>query len=61
MVAATICEDLQKTDVEEARIKGSELVLKHFLIGLHSLRKYPKEEEREAMLDYSLYWGQDIA
>ena len=55
MVAATIYEGLQKTDVEEAWIKGSELVVKHFPIGLHSLRTYPKEEEREAMFDYSLH------
>lgn len=36
---------LQTTNIADAKIKGGELDLKHFLMGLYYLRKYPTEED----------------
>jgi DDE superfamily endonuclease len=57
-VCCTIYEDLQITAVEEARINnGSDTTLKWFLIALHFLRRYPTEDEREALFDVSKPYG----
>ena len=58
--ACIIYEDMQITDVAEAKIEGNELSLKHFLMGLYYLRKYPKEIEIEQKFDYSMYHGREV-
>ena len=55
--ACIIYEDMQITDIADAHIAGNELSLKHFLMGLYYLRKYPKEIEIEQKFDYSMYHG----
>jgi DDE superfamily endonuclease len=46
-LCASIWEDLQRTKVEEARIDSDHLNPKHFLMALHTLKKYPTDDERE--------------
>ena len=53
--ACAICEDMQLTTIADARIKGSELNLKWFLLGLYYIRKYPKASDLESKFDYSKY------
>ena len=56
-VCATIWEDLQATAVEAARVEAKDLSVKHFLMALHHLKRYPTQIEREAIFDISLGWG----
>ena len=58
--ACTIYEDLQTTDIETAKIKGSPLELKYFLLGLYFLAHYPKESQMEPLFDYSRKWARDL-
>ena len=58
-VYAEVWEDLQKTDVVEARVPPQDRNVKHFLMAMHHLKRYPTELEREAMLDISRMWGRD--
>jgi hypothetical protein len=51
--ACDVYEDMQKTDVQAARVEGCELNLKFFLITLYFLRKYPDGNTLEAVFDYS--------
>lgn len=39
----------------------SEIRLKYFFMGLHTLRKYPTEIEREAIFDISIRHGRDMS
>jgi prolyl oligopeptidase PreP (S9A serine peptidase family) len=57
-VCCTIYENLQRTAVIQARIEnGSDTTLKWFLMALHFLRRYPTEDEREAIFDVSKPYG----
>ena len=58
-VYAEVWEDLQKTDVVEARVPPQDRNAKHFLMAMHHLKRYPTELEREAMFDISRMWGRD--
>ena len=53
-VCCEVWKDLQTTSIEEARISPSVIRLKYFFMGLHTLRKYPTEIEREAIFDISI-------
>jgi hypothetical protein len=55
--AAWIYSDMQSTEIEEARLRGSESDLKFFFMALHYLRKYPTEEDIVAIFDYCAYWA----
>ena len=57
--AVWIYEDLQRTTIADAKITGSKLELKYFLMGLHFLKKYPTEEDMTARFDYSNYWSRE--
>jgi hypothetical protein len=54
--AAWIYSDMQSTEIEEARLRGSESDLKCFM-ALHYLCKYPTEEDIVAIFDYCAYWA----
>jgi hypothetical protein len=58
-VYAEIWEDLQRTDVVEARVPVQDRNLKYFLMAMHHLKRYPTELERETMFDISRMWGRD--
>ena len=45
-LCATLWEDLQQTTVQNARIDDPHLNPKHFLMALHTLKKYPTDKER---------------
>ena len=54
VTACTLYEDLQKTSVDASRIDNpDDTSLKHFLISLYFLRKYPTEDEMESTLDFA--------
>lgn len=53
-VAATIYEDMQRTNIDEARIEGSPETLVVFLKACYFLRKYPKESQQESILSESI-------
>jgi hypothetical protein len=57
-VCASICEDLQTTNVKEARVPVKHLHFEYFLMAMHHLKRYPTEVEREGIFDISLKWGQ---
>ena len=46
VVYAQIFEDLQTTDIDEAKVEGKKLNLTYFLAGLHWLKRYPTEKTR---------------
>ena len=56
VTAVWIYTDLQTTTIADAKIKGGDLDLKYFLMGLFYLRKYPSEEDLSADFDYSKFW-----
>ena len=58
-VVVLIFEDLQLTDIDEARLDPKDVNLKFFLMALHFLKCYPTENEREAMFDISPKWGRE--
>ena len=58
-VLAQIWEDLQITDVEEARLLPVDAKLDKFLMAFHMLRKYPTELEREPIFDIDPQQGRD--
>ena len=60
-VVAQIWEDLQLTDIADAKITGKEVNLEYFLMSLQTLKCYPKEWEREAMFDISHSYGREWA
>jgi hypothetical protein len=55
--AAWIYSDMQSTEIEEARLQGSESDLKCFFMALHYLRKYPTKEDIVAIFDYCAFWA----
>jgi hypothetical protein len=59
VTAAWVYEDLQVTNIEEAKVKGNQSDLKGFLMALHYLRKYPTEEDMVARFDYCAYWARE--
>jgi DDE superfamily endonuclease len=59
VVCCQIYEDMQCTDIEQARIAGGEIDLKWFLMAMHYLRKYPKEDEWESTFDVGIRWTRD--
>ena len=55
VTACTVYEDLQKTTIDASRISNPDATtLKHFLMSLYYLRKYPTEDEMESTLDFSI-------
>jgi hypothetical protein len=58
-ICASIWEDLQTTQVEEARVPKERLNVQHFLMAMHHLKRYPTEVEREALFDISFKWGRE--
>ena len=62
-IYAAIWEDLQTTNVEEARVGPQDFVrdaiknVRYFLMAMHHLKRYPTELEREAMFDISAVTG----
>jgi hypothetical protein len=49
-----VYEDLQKTEIVEARIDNPNTkTLTFFLAAVYMLKKYPKEDDLESLLDYS--------
>jgi hypothetical protein len=58
-VLAQLLEDLQTPEVEEAQVPLEKLNIKHFLMAMHHLKKYPTEIEQEAMFNISHMWGRD--
>jgi hypothetical protein len=52
-------EDLQTAEVGEAQVPPEKLNIKHFLMAMHHLKRYPTEIKREAMFDISHMWGRD--
>ena len=54
-----IWEDLQTTEVEEARIPAEHLKVEYFLMAMHHLKRYPTEIKREGMFDILSKWGRD--
>jgi hypothetical protein len=58
-VIADIWEDLQTTEIEDARVPPESLNLQYFLMANHFLKRYPTEVEREAQFDISPKWGRD--
>jgi hypothetical protein len=57
IIYAEIWEDLQTTEVEEARVPTKDLNIHFFLMAMHHLNCYPTEVERETMSDISHKWG----
>jgi hypothetical protein len=57
----TVCafswQDLQETELKTAWVPPSKRNLKHFLMVLHHLKRYPTEIEGEAIFDISLAYG----
>lgn len=60
LVLSLIYAELQTTPIAEARIPVENLNLKHFLIAMHALKRYPTEEERQAIFDVSPHFGRDV-
>ncbi len=60
LLLSIIYADLQKTSIADARIAGEKLNLRYFLIAMHALKRYPTEEERQAIFDISPHHGRDI-
>ena len=46
VVYSEMANDLQKTDVAEAKVDN--FVLRNFLMGVHFLKKYPRNRDQEA-------------
>lgn len=46
-------------EVEEAGVSTEELSIKHFLIAMHHLKRYPTEIICKAMFNISHNWGHD--
>jgi hypothetical protein len=59
LVCVIIWEDLQSTEVDEARVPIEDRKIKYFLMSMHHLKRYPTELEREGMFDISAMWGRD--
>ena len=59
-VLSKIYADLQSTPIADARVTGRALNLRHFLIAMHTLKRYPTEEERQAIFDISPHHGRDV-
>lgn len=45
-LVATLWEDLQLTNIEAAKLEENRLMPKHFLMALHTLKRYPTDNER---------------
>lgn len=58
--ACVVFEDMMTTHIPEAKVEGSNLELRDFLIALHFLRKYPKEDDYERIFDMSKGWVRGI-
>jgi hypothetical protein len=58
-VCCVIYNDLQLTDIEAAKLTGSESNLTWFLKSMYFLRKYPKESQLVSILQLSIRWGRD--
>jgi hypothetical protein len=48
-----VYEDLQRTQIADAKVSGKELQVRFFLMALHTLKVYPTEAQREATFHYS--------
>lgn len=46
LLCASLWEDLQTTDIAAARLDDEHLNPKHFLMALHTLKKYPTDNKR---------------
>jgi hypothetical protein len=60
-VIAKIWEDLQTTQVAEARVLAEDLHMNLFLMAMHHLKRYPTELEREPIFDIDCTKGRDWA
>ncbi len=58
-ICASIWEDLQTTEVEDAQVSVEDLNVRYFLMAMHHLKRYVTESEREAIFDISPKWGRD--
>ena len=59
VVLAQIFEDLQRTDIPEARVPPEDARLDRFLMAMHHLKRYPTELEREPIFDIDPCQGRD--
>jgi hypothetical protein len=46
-------EDLQRTQIVDAKVSGKDLQVRFFLMALHTLKVYPTEAQCEATFLYS--------
>ena len=58
-VCICIWEDLQTATINEAWVPPTKRNIKHFLMTLHFLKRYPTEIEREAIFDISPQYGRE--
>ena len=58
-VSCVIYNDLQLTDVEDAKLEGNDDNLDMFLKALYFLRKYPKESQMASILQLSARHDRD--
>ena len=58
-VCTLIWEDLQTTEILEARVEKKDINIEHFLMAMHFLKTYPKEYEREVAFDVSEKYGRE--
>jgi hypothetical protein len=59
-LCASIWEDLQCTKVAEAKLDENHLNPKHFLMALHTLKRYPTDNEREGPWDINRDVGRTL-
>jgi hypothetical protein len=52
VTAGIIYEDLQKTNIKDASIEGSDKSLNQFLMAINYFRKYPTEDDLEKSFNY---------
>jgi hypothetical protein len=58
-VLSVIYADLQTTTIANARITGKHVNVRNYLIAMHSLKRYPTEDERQAIFDISQKHGRE--
>ena len=58
-VCTLIWEDLQTTEIPEARVEKKDLNIQHFLMSMHFLKLYPKEYEQELTFNVSEKYGRE--
>ena len=56
---AKIWEDIQTTDIQSAFVPVDERNIEWFLMGLHHLKRYPTDLEREPIFDIDQMQGRN--